>query len=207
MMKLVVFGASSASGKLLVEKALAKGDEVTAFVRDESKLGMTHSNLKVVCGDALDPVQVEEAVNGKDAVLSTLGPKGKPAVMAAQSTKHIIDAMERNHVKRLVVVSVAGVAVTQDHRKKNFIDGLLKFLLKDLFIDRENQLALLQASQLEWVAVRVSRLIDRPANASVKAFFGTPSPSLKVSRDDLADFMLEQLTSDQWLRQAPIIGN
>jgi putative NADH-flavin reductase len=211
MMKLVVFGASSASGKLLVEKALAKGDEVTAFVRDESKLGMTQSNLKAVCGDALDPVQVEEAVNGKDAVLSTLGPKGKPAVMVAQSTKHIIDAMERNHVKRLVVVSVAGIAVRQDHRKKNIIDGVLKLLLKDLFIDRENQLALLQASQLEWVAVRVSRLIDRPANASVKgslkAFFGTPSPSLKVSRDDLTDFMLEQLTSDQWLRQAPIIGN
>jgi putative NADH-flavin reductase len=206
-MKVAIFGASSASGKLLVEKALVKGYEVTAFVRNETKLGITNPHLKVICGDALNAAQVEEAVKGTDAVLSTLGPRGKPAVMTAQSTRNIVDAMEKHDVKRLVVVSVAGIPVAQDQRGKNFISSLIKLFLKDVFVDRENQLAVLESSKVEWIAVRVSRLTDDVAKGWVKPFFGNPSPSLKVTRSDLADFMLDQLTSDQWMRQAPIISN
>jgi len=79
--------------------------------------------------------------------------------------------------------------------------------LPDVFIDRENQLAVLESSQVDWVAVRVSRLTDDTATGSVRAFFGNPSPSMKVTRADLADFMLKQLTEPQWLKQAPIISN
>ncbi len=206
-MKVTLFGASSATGRLLIEKSLTKGHEVTAFVRDEAKLGVVNPNLKVICGDALNSIHVEDAVKGSDAVLSTLGPKGKPAVMAAQSTKNIVDAMEKHVVKRLVLVSVAGIAVPQDQRGRNLIGGLIKLLLKDVFLDRENQLAILESSRVEWVAVRVPRLTDEPARGLVKAFFGNPSPSLKVTRSDLADFMLEQLISDKWVRQAPILSN
>jgi len=130
-MKLTIFGASSTTGKLLVEKALAEGHDVTAFVRDVSRLEITNEKLKVMIGDALNPAHVEDAVKGSDAVLSTLGPKGKPAVMAAESTKNIVSAMEKFGVKRLVVVSVAGIAVPQDRRGFNLIAVLIKLLLKD----------------------------------------------------------------------------
>lgn len=206
-MKLAIFGASSVSGKLLVEKALVKGYEVTAFVRDAAKLRITNPNLNVICGDALNPVDVDSAVRGNDAVLSTLGPKGKLKVMAAQSTKNIVDAMEKHGVKRLVVVSVAGIPVPQDKRGSNLVSGLVKLLLKDVFMDRENQLAVLESSKVEWVAVRVPRLTDEPVTGSVNTFFGNPSPRLKVTRSDLTDFMLEQLTDDKWLKQAPILSN
>jgi putative NADH-flavin reductase len=206
-MKLTIFGASSPSGRLVVEKALAAGHEVTAFVRDPSKLGVMNERLRVVAGDALNADHVEKAVIGSDAVLSTLGPKGKPAVMAARSTKNIVDAMEKHGVKRLVVVSVAGISVPQDKRGFNPVSVLLKLLLKDVFIDRENQLKILEESSLDWVAVRVPRLTDEPATGPVNAYFGNASPAMKVSRGDLADFMLKQLSSDQWCRQAPILRN
>jgi hypothetical protein len=206
-MRLTIFGASSATGRLLVELALSSGHEVKAFVRDETKLTHKHPRLKITGGDALNPAQVEEAIKGSDAVLSTLGPRGKPTIMAAESTRNIVNAMEKYGVQRLVVVSVAGVAVPQDNRKKNLLDGLLKFLLQDVFIDRESQIAVLNSSAVEWIAVRVPRLTDEPAKGSVKAFFGSPNPSFKVTRADLADFMLEQLTSDRWVRQAPILSN
>lgn len=206
-MKITIFGATSTTGKQLVERLLKAGHDVTAFVRDASKLGIADEKLKVITGDALNSQQVESAVMGSDAILSTLGPKGKPMVMAATSMQNIVSAMEKHGVKRLVVISVAGIAVPQDQRKPNFVDGLLKFFLKDVFIDRENQLNILQSSQVEWVAVRVPRLTDGPAVGNVKAFFGNPSPSMKVTRADAADFMLKQLTENQWLRQAPIISN
>ena len=204
-MKLSIFGASSVSGKLLVEKALMAGHEVTAFVRNAAKLEIAHEKLKVVTGDALNSAQVDDAIKGSDGVLSTLGPKGKPMVMAAESTRNIISAMEQHGVKRLVVVSVAGVAVPQDKRGFNIIGVLIKLLLKSVFIDRENQLAILESSTVDWVAVRVPRLTNDAATGSVRAFFGNPSPSMKVTRADLADFMLKQLTENQWLRQSPII--
>ena len=206
-MKLTIFGATSSSGRLLVEKALAAGHEVTAFVRDPSKLEVTNERLKVVAGDALNAAQVEKAISGSDAVLSTLGPKGKPAVMAARSTRNIVDGMEKHGVKRLVVVSVAGISVPQDKRGVNLVSALIRLLLKDVFIDRENQLKVLEESSLDWIAVRVPRLTDDPATGSVKAFFGNASPAMKVTRADLADFMLKQLASDQWCRQAPILSN
>ena len=206
-MRLTVFGASSSTGKHLVEKALQTGHEVTGFVRDESKLRSRHERLKIVCGDALDLVHVESAIQGSDAVLSTLGPKGRPAVMAAESTKHIVTAMEKYGVKRLVIISVAGIPAPQDKRGFNPVSALIKLFLKNVFIDRENQLEILRASKLDWVALRVPRLTDDVATGSVKAFFGNPSPSQKVTRADVADFMLKQLTEDRWLRQAPIISN
>lgn len=206
-MKVVIFGASSATGKQLAMLTLRKGHEVTAFVRDASKFESIHDKMRVVTGDALNPSDVENAVKGHDAVLSTLGPKGKPAVMAAESTKNIVAAMENHGVKRLVVVSVAGVAVSKDRRGFNLVGALIKLLLKDVFTDRENQLAVLEASNVDWVAVRVPRLSDDPPTGSVTGFFGNPSPTMKISRADLADFMLKQLTENQWLRQAPIVRN
>lgn len=206
-MKVVVFGASSATGRLIIEKALASGHEVTAFVRDASKLGIKNEKLRVVTGDALNPAHVEGVVNGSDAILSTLGPKGKPMVMAAESTKNIVNAMEKHGVRRLVVVSVAGIAVPQDKRGFNLVSALIKLLLKDVFVDRENQLSVLNSSNVEWVAVRVPRLTDEPAKGTSNAFFGDASPRMSVTRADLADFMMKQLSSDRWLRQAPILTN
>lgn len=206
-MKLTIFGASSASGKLLVEKALHAGHIVNAFVRDASKLGITHEKLTIMTGDALNPTHVEQAVKGSEAVLSVLGPKGKPMVVAAESTRNIVNAMQKQGIGRLVVVSVAGISVPQDRRGFNLISALLKVLLKEVFRDREQQLAVLEASSLDWVAVRVPRLTDDPATGKTRAFFGNPSPNQKLTRADLADFLLAQVTETQWLRQAPIVSN
>ena len=125
--------------------------------------------------------------------------------MAAESTQNIVYAMEKHGAQRLVVTSVAGIAVPQDRRGFNLVGSLIKLLLKSAFIDRENQINVLEKSKLEWVAVRVPRLTDEPRTGSVTAFFGKPSPSMKVTRADLAEFMLKQLTEEQWLRQAPIV--
>jgi putative NADH-flavin reductase len=204
---MVVFGASRGTGFEIVKQALEAGHTVTAFVRSPSTFTLKHPNLTVCQGDAMDAIAVENAIDGQDAVISALGPKGKPMVMAAESTRNIVSAMEKHGVKRLVVISVAGIAVPQDKRGFNLVSSLIKLFLKDVFVDRENQLEVLESSKLDWVVVRVPRLTDESAKGSVNAFFGNASPSMKVTRADTADFMLQQLTSDRWLRQAPILSN
>ena len=209
-MQLTIFGASSATGKHLVEQALTAGHTVTAFVRDADKLTRSDDNLTFFTGDALNPADVDTAVQGADAVLSTIGPKGKQTTVAAKSTENIVAAMRKHSAARLVVVSVGGISVPQDNRSGfgKFLGKVLKTLLGAIFTDRERQLEILQESNLEWVAVRVPRLTDDPATGRITAgFWGQEGVGSSLTRSDLAAFMLAQLHEDAWLGKAPVVTN
>lgn len=97
-MKLLIFGASGATGRVLVSAALAKGHAVTAFARTPSKLAVSHENLRVIVGDVADHQAVTHAVSGHEAVFSCLGVgvplKHDPAVVSGIG--FIVDAMQRS---------------------------------------------------------------------------------------------------------------
>jgi len=208
-MNITVFGASSATGQLLVERALASGHDVTAFVRNAASITAVDPHLTVVTGDALDLRSVSDAVAGADAVLSTIGPKGKPRAITAAATQNIVDAMKEHGTRRLVLISVAGIFEPEDRPSgsNKVISGLIKMLQREVFEDREKQLDVLEASGLEWVATRVPRLTDKPATGQVYVGYWQNDTGLSLTRHDLADVMLAQLTSDEWLRTAPVVAN
>jgi len=207
-MKLAIFGASSASGKQLVDQALAAGHTITALLRDTTKLP-ARTGLTIVAGDATDAAKVADTVRGADAVLGLLGPKGPSAKgLCATSTRLIVDAMKQHGVRRVVIVSVAGVPMPQDKRDgvAKAIGALLKFFLKQMFADREAQIAALQASNTDWVVLRLPRLTNDPPTGKWALGYPAMSPKLVICRADLAAAMLAQLTDTTWLKQAPIIN-
>ena len=71
-MKLLIFGATGGTGRLLVEQAIAQGHQVTAFVRNPSKLKFKHPALKIFAGNVMDASAVQLAVAGHNVVLSAL---------------------------------------------------------------------------------------------------------------------------------------
>ncbi len=97
-MNLIIFGATGGVGRHLVEFALAQGHAVTAFARDPAKLGIEHANLKVVQGDVMDFASVEKAVQGQEAVLSSLG-AGMKSTIRSEGSRHIIRAMEKAGIR------------------------------------------------------------------------------------------------------------
>ena len=207
-MKIAVFGASSPSGKRLVERALAEGHTLQALVRDPAKLE-AREGLTVITGDAMDAAKVTATIAGSDAVISYLGPKkGAPKDMLEVSTQNIIDGMKQHGVKRVVIASVAGVAQPEDPKNTfgKVMGAILKVLLKNLFEQREKQLQLLRGSGLEWVAVRLPRLVDEPGTGDWRLGHPQMGPKLVVSRADLAEAMLKQLSDDTWVGKAPIIA-
>jgi hypothetical protein len=114
-MKVVIFGAAGQTGKHLVRQALDAGHSVTAFVRDPAKLGVTHTNLRIVQGTSTDAAAVERAVEGQDAVISALGQVKpfQPGLMV-QTATNIVNAMKKHGVKRLVYLTGAGVTTPKD---------------------------------------------------------------------------------------------
>jgi hypothetical protein len=75
-----------------------------------------------------------------------------------------------------------------------------------VYADKNRAEPLLLDSSLDFVNVRPGRLVDTPAKGGVKATLNAKDVRAWMTREDLADFMVQQLSSDAWLRKSPIIG-
>ena len=209
-MKIAIFGATGKVGRHLVDQALERGDEVTVLARDASKLTTRrHERLKVVQGDVLDPKDVEQAVAGTHAVLSAVGhTKTSPKDVLTEGIKNIVAAMNMHGVRRLVSLTGAGVRDPQDDPKlvDRAIGSLLKLLQRDLLEDSIRQARVIQESDLEWVIVRAPVLIEGEKKGEYRIGYVGKESGTRLSRADLADFMLKQATDDAYLHRAPVIS-
>lgn len=208
-MKVLIFGATGGTGKHLVTQALEQGHEVTAFVRDPARLQIHHPKLSFIKGDILNASSVAQAVKGHDAVLSSIGmPANKTGVLRSQGTQHIVTAMEQAGIKRFVCQTSLGYGdsvKTLDRTPFIFKYLVVPFLLKKGFADHALQEENIRRSQLDWVIVRPGNLTDGALTKQYRHGFAASDPAIKVkvSRADVADFMLKQLTSDVYLRKTP----
>jgi putative NADH-flavin reductase len=197
-MKVVVFGATGRTGRLLVEGALDRGHEVTAFVRAPDKLGALRERVRVVQGDVLDGGLVSDAVDGQDAALVALGvamKKRDPAVNA-QGTLNVIRSMQRYEVRRLVVLSAGGTQQGPDPNLPWVFERVVKPLfLKRAYADLRRMETSVRQSELDWTIVRASGgLTDGPARGHYRAEPGYSLPGgRRIARADVAAFMLDEL--------------
>lgn len=202
-MNIVVFGATGGTGREVVKQALAQGHTVTAFVRDPARLSLEDEMLRVVVGDALDPEPVAQAVSGQDAVVVALGSRDRSnRTVRAEGTANVIQAMGIHSVPRLIVVSAGGVG--DSYRQAPLVlKAIIKTLLRNTYADHEQQEQYVRDSALEWVIVRPALLSDGPFTGQYHT--GTADvdlPGGRVTRADVADFVLKQLTDDRYLRKA-----
>lgn len=208
-MKLIIFGASGTVGRQLVGQALDQGHHVTAFARQPSVLKLEHANLSCHAGDVLDQDAVMSAVSGHDAVIIALG-SGRKGNVRSTGTRNILAAMQQLGVLRLICLSTIGAG--DSHGLLNFFWKRIMFgmLLKDAMADHEAQEALIRQSgrDVEWVIVRPGSFSNGPATGKYQhgAAPDKKQLKLKVSRADIASFMLQQLTSDVYLRQSPVVS-
>ncbi|MEM7279246.1 MAG: SDR family oxidoreductase [Pseudomonadota bacterium] len=203
-MKLIIFGATGTVGRRLVEEALEQGHHVTAFARHPESLKSAHQNLNRQSGDVLDPSAVVDAVKGHDAVLIALG-AGRKGIVREVGTKHIIDAMHHCDTRRLVCLSSLGVGESRALLTFFWKYIMFGFLLKAAYVDQEAQEKLVRQSELDWTIVRPSAFTDGPATEDYKHGFPMTEKhlKLKISRADVANFMLKQLGDSTYLRQMP----
>lgn len=206
-MKILVVGAAGKTGRAIVEEALAAGHEVTAFVHSAD--GHAVAGVRVVAGDAADSVAMDAAVQGQDAVLDIIGGKtpSEDTTLESSAASTIIAAMQRHGVRRLVVTSTLGVGDSKANAPDDLHQVLTTFL-RGAVKDKAAMESAVEASGLDWVILRPAILTDNPATGNVRVFEAeTGEKAHKITRADLASFMLAQLASDQHLHQAVTIAN
>jgi uncharacterized protein YbjT (DUF2867 family) len=206
-MKVLVVGATGLTGSIAVRLLLARGDQVTALARSPEAITARPEGLRVAKGEARDLDSLVAAVTGQDAVLSTFGPREIFAKSDLQETymRNLIAAMHKASVKRLVNLSAWG-ALGSDFAL-NWLSRAFRGAAHNYFADKDRGEALLLASDLDFINARPPRLTNGPARGNLKASLDPkPLPFLPwLSREDLASFMVLQLSSDAWLRQSPLI--
>ncbi|MBK9163702.1 MAG: SDR family oxidoreductase [Acidobacteria bacterium] len=208
-MQLIILGASGLTGRELVAQALEAGHDVTAFVRDPEKLKIENARLSVARGNILDKASLEAALPGHDAVLSALGSPGLgKSDELSEGTKNIIDVMERLGPKRLIFESSVGVGDSKDHLTWFAKYIFVPLVIKNILEDKEVQERYIFDSSLEWTLVRPGGLTNGRRTGKYRHgdAIDNQHPATRVSRADVAEFMLRQLSDGTYLRKTPGIS-
>lgn len=210
-MKIFIIGATGGTGWELVKQALEQGHHVTALVRNPKKLTIQHPNLTLVKGNVLNYPDVENAVRGNDAVLSALGHKRwfiKTTILS-QGTKNIITAMEKHGVKRFVCETSLGVGDSWGKLGLYYTLFVIPVITYFYFRDKKRQEQYIKESSLDWVIVRPGRLTNGRKRGVYRhgTDLGNYILTLRISRADVAEFMLKQLTDNSYLHKTAAVVN
>jgi len=204
--RVLIVGATGGTGRQLVAQALERGYEVTALVRNPSRLHVDHPRLRLVQGDVLDELCVTTTMRGQEAVLSALGHRRyfSPTHILSEGTRNIVRAMELLGVRRLVCQTSLGIGGSAGRMGLYYTLFVIPVILPFYFWDKTRQERMIAASPLEWVIVRPGALTDGGKRGRVKQGRGVGNGlwTVRISRADVASFMLDQLETDAHLRTA-----
>ena len=206
----LIVGATGGTGRELVTQALERGYLVTALARDPAAVQINQINnarLRVVQGDVLDYPSLESAVKGHEAVLCALGHKQyfRPTHILSKGTGNLLRAMNAQGVRRLVCETALGIGSSAGRMGLYYTFFVLPIILPFYFWDKTRQEQAIAASLADWVIVRPGALTDGARRGRYRhgADIGSFLMTVRISRADVADFMLNQLTDNTYLKAAP----
>ena len=202
-MRLLVFGATGGTGRALLDQGLGQGHEITAFVRNPAALA-ARSGLTIVQGDVTDAAAVGRAVAGQDAVLSALGPRGGGYGVLPGGVQNIVAAMGQAGVRRLIHVSSFGVGDSLAQMGWVARGIVVPLFLRKALDEKEIEEGIIRASNLDWIIARPGGLEDGP-RTGVYRCITDPNEKVgqpRIARSDVADFMLQNLVDERFVRRA-----
>jgi putative NADH-flavin reductase len=213
-MKIIIFGATGFSGQAILEEAIKQCHEVTILVRDASKIQSRYNNINIVEGNVLDPEVVASVLHHQEAVIQCLGVggkgDGKPTTFISDATKIIVEEMEKQQIKRLIAMSNVGAGNSLAFQPWFFTKIILPYFMKWLkvIIDDKNRMEpIIMNSELDWTIVRCPNIVDKTPKDNIHATLDGKGLKLAVTLDDMAEFIINQITDNAYSRQAPSISN
>ncbi|EIG57679.1 NAD(P)-dependent oxidoreductase [Bradyrhizobium sp. WSM1253] len=206
--KILLLGATGATGRLIVNQAVARGHDVTVLVRSAGKASDIRG-AKLIVGDARDEAALREALKGRDAVVSALGTPVSPfreVTLLSTATRALVSAMKAEQVSRLVCITGMGAGDSAGHGGFVADNVIFPLLLKKVYADKNRQEAIVRDSGLDWILVRPSILNNKPGRGSVRALTDLSGfHGGSIAREDVATFVLDQVRADTWLHRSPLI--
>ncbi|GAA1586063.1 NAD(P)-dependent oxidoreductase [Actinoplanes couchii] len=204
--EVVVLGAAGRTGRLIVAEALRAGHHVTAAVRDPGSIEPV-PGLRVERADIRDPDSLRAALRGQDAVVCAIGPAGRKAGnLYSDGARAVVPAMRATGVTRLLAITSVGVRSDDPHHAW-WYRHLIRPIGADLYADMARMEDTIRDSDLDWTFVRPTYLRDGEPTGTCRATDNsTPKGGWRVTRADVAHFIVEELTAHRWSHQSPSLA-
>jgi len=212
-MNVAIFGANGDTGRLLTRRCLTAGDPVTALLRTPAVFPY-EDRVHVVQGDAFDRTAVRKTVGSADVVFSTLGAHSpfRNENVLPRAVPLIIEAMRQSGMRRIIVLGSAGALRNslrnQPAWRRWIVETIVyRTVLKWPVLEQVAQYKLLSASDLDWTMVMAPMLTNGHARKDYRVDGeALPRNGSRISREDVADFMMLQINDEQWVRKGVYIA-
>ncbi|MCX7821668.1 MAG: SDR family oxidoreductase [Brevinematales bacterium] len=206
-MKIFILGGSKGIGLCLTKLALEKGYDVTVMSRSAENMPIVHKNLTKINGDGLDLQKIEENVEKVDVLISTIGTRNnkKNQNLFSETTKNLLSAI--NGYNKLLI-SVTGIGVKETLDKAGFLFNkiILPFFLKNIYRDKNIQEEIIKHCNTQWIIVRPAFLTNGPLTGRYRIVTDFNNLKVgKISRMDVAHFILSQIEDPVYLKMAPVL--
>jgi putative NADH-flavin reductase len=212
MMKIALLGSTGFVGKVLMQKALNARYEIKTLVRSPEKLAEYRDRVEYVKGNMFDTTAILAAITGTEAVLSTIGPPqqnpGDPHLYE-KAMGDLVTAMKSLGIMRIIHIGGAAHSGGENENwnlSRRFLRVFLTLAARPVLEAKLLEWEVLKKSNLEWTLVRPPRIIRSTTKGTLYADEKNLS-SITVNVDDLADFMLEQIASREWIGKAPLVAS
>jgi putative NADH-flavin reductase len=212
-MNIAIFGASGATGNLLTQRCLAAGYNVTALVRTPEKFAF-RDQVHVIPGSAFDPVAIRQTIGGADVVLSALGahtPIRNENVLP-RAVPLIVQAMQQTGIRRIIVLGSAGALPASLEKQPAWRRWIVQNIVYKTFLkwpiaEQISQYATLSSSDLDWTMVMPPMLTNSATHGTYRVDGDAlPRNGSRISRADVAEFIMQQINSSQWTKKGVYIS-
>jgi putative NADH-flavin reductase len=216
-MNISIFGASGATGTILTQRCLAAGYQVTALLRAPEKFFLS-DRIRVIQGSPFDLADVSQTISGTDVVLSALGANSlKKEDVLERAVPQIIVAMQQTAVqpkpvRRIIVLGSAGALPSSLDKQPAWRRWIVQNIVYNTFLkwpvaSQISQWQNLSHSNLDWTMVMPPMLSNAHARGTYRIDADAlPRNGSRISREDVADFMMQQIDNPQWIRKGVYIS-
>jgi len=198
-MKLLLFGATGKTGEILLRRLLEKDHDITVYARNAHRIEIKSDKLVVVEGDVLDYNQISRVMKGHDMVVTSLGGHDNSRTVLTNMVGNIVEAMADNNIDRIIHVSTAGI---HDELSPELILYIKKYYDNEV-TDHKGAAKKIMSSNLTYTIVRPLHLTDGPLlNKHRVTLEGVPEDGNEISREDVADFLLDTIENGKYINKS-----
>jgi putative NADH-flavin reductase len=207
-MQVAILGASGMTGKQLIEQALAAGHTVLALARSPEKILFDDPRVIKRKADAFDDASVIAALEGAEAVITTVGKRDlrdKRINLSTAAHNGVIAGMREHNIRRLLVISSTGAARI---KRKGIRRNIYLFLRRKYYLDMFEMEGQVMGSGLDVTMLRAPLLYDGPVTGQCRVIENEDYQNgIKISRADVAHFLVKELTENSWVNRVIAIAD
>ncbi len=207
-MNILIIGGSRGIGKALLETALEENFNVTVLARVPGKIEISHPRLRVVPGDVLDTQSIEAAASEQDAICSCIGVPitFKPVELFSNAASNIVAIVKQNPGQKYVAVTGIGAGDSKGHGGFLYDVIFKPLLLKSIYADKDREEKIIKSSGVDWMVVRPAGLTNDKRTGSYRIVNDLRGVTARrISRKDVADFILKQLNKPTQFGKTPLL--